>query len=214
LSFERAVKMGVDMIELDVHVCSSGELVVIHDDTVNRTTDGTGRISDMALGELRALDAGNGQRIPLLKEVLDRFQGRTALNIELKGKGTALPVWESLDEELKEGRWIAGDLLVSSFRPDELFEFSEVSEGIRTGYIFEDHPDMGLEFAGGAGAWSIHPKVDLVDGELISRARSKHLKILVWTVNDRTSFQDMVSLGIDGVFTDRPDVCIFHGQDK
>ena len=91
-SFLTAVKDGCDFVELDVHLTSDGHIVVIHDDTVDRTTDGRGRVSDMDIDSLRSLDAGMGERIPLLKEVLGALGGRCSLNIELKGTGTAGPV--------------------------------------------------------------------------------------------------------------------------
>ncbi|MDZ7825633.1 MAG: glycerophosphodiester phosphodiesterase family protein [Gammaproteobacteria bacterium] len=94
-AFELAVALGVDAIELDVHLCE-GELVVIHDDDLTRTTSGRGRVATSTLAGLRELDAGDGNRIPLLTEVLDRVADRCTLNIELKGAGTAGPVIDLL----------------------------------------------------------------------------------------------------------------------
>ena len=84
-SFRKALDLGADMVELDVHLCGTGELVVIHDETVDRTTDGSGSVRDMPFHELRGLDAGKGERIPTLREVLDLLEGRAGVNIELKG---------------------------------------------------------------------------------------------------------------------------------
>jgi len=200
------------MIELDIHICSSGEIVVIHDDSVDRTTDGKGRISDLDWNVLRDLDAGSGEKIPSLKEIMDHFRGRVGLNIELKGRSTALPLWRMLETELKERRWFERDLLVSSFRPDELFEFSGVSGSIRTGIIFEDHPKMGLKFAKEMRNWSVHPRVDHVDEEFMKEARSSGLNVLAWTVNDVKTFHRMQALDVDGMFTDRPDLTNFKGE--
>jgi glycerophosphoryl diester phosphodiesterase len=91
-SFLKAVELGCDMTELDVHVCGSGEVVVFHDEEVFRTTNGNGFVSQMTLEQLRALDAGEGEKIPTLEEVLTALKGRIQLNIELKGKGTPVPV--------------------------------------------------------------------------------------------------------------------------
>jgi glycerophosphoryl diester phosphodiesterase len=87
-SFHKAVELGADMVELDVHLCATGEPVVIHDDTVDRTTDRSGRVRDLSLDELKALDAGDGERVPTLVEVIDEMSGRAALNVELKGLGS------------------------------------------------------------------------------------------------------------------------------
>src|SRR6056297_2287931 len=86
-SFKKAIELNVDMVELDVYVCSSGELVVIHDDKVDKTTNGKGYVSEKSFDELRKLDAGMGEKIPTLQEVLDLIDKRAKVNIELKGKG-------------------------------------------------------------------------------------------------------------------------------
>ncbi len=93
-SFRKAVELECDMTELDVHVCASGEVVVIHDETLDRTTDGKGQVSDHKLSELKQLDAGNGEEIPTLAEVLMLLKDKVMLNIELKGLGTAKPVYD------------------------------------------------------------------------------------------------------------------------
>ena len=101
-SFEKAVLLGCDMTELDVHLCRSGEIVVIHDETVDRTTDGSGRVSDLTLNELKLLNAGQGEAIPTLYEVLSLLRDMISLNIELKGLGTAKPV----SDLVKELGWV------------------------------------------------------------------------------------------------------------
>lgn len=107
-SFRRAMELGADMVELDVHLCGSGELVVIHDETVDRTTDGTGEVAKMTLDEMRALDAGKGERIPTLQEVIDLATGRMDINIELKGLGTAGPALEHIEDAVDNGWEISG----------------------------------------------------------------------------------------------------------
>jgi len=92
-SFRKAIELGLDMTELDVHVCASGELVVIHDENVDRTTNSKGWVSKLSLTELKRLDAGAGETVPTLAEVLDLLKDRIMLNIELKGLGTAEPVY-------------------------------------------------------------------------------------------------------------------------
>jgi glycerophosphoryl diester phosphodiesterase len=192
------------MIEMDVHLCSSGELIVIHDETVDRTTNGTGEVMNFALSEIRELDAGMGEKLPTLDEVLSHFSGRIGFNIELKGAGTANALLKLLDDGSAKWGVEPGDMLISSFRPGELFDIRSVSSEMKLGYIFEAHPQMGMEFAHEIGAWSIHPRLDLVDKELIDRARELDLRVIVWTVNDELDMKWMVNLGIDGVITDRP----------
>jgi len=105
LSFSKALQLNVDMIELDVHVCKIGDVVVIHDETVEGTTNGTGRVADMTLDDLRKLNADKGQRIPTLQEVLDLVDRRAKVNIELKEEGSVRPVFELLEKYVTERGW-------------------------------------------------------------------------------------------------------------
>jgi glycerophosphoryl diester phosphodiesterase len=95
-------------------------------------------------------------------------------------------------------------ILISSFKPEELFDIRSRSKKLKLGYLFETHPQMGMEFARDIGAWSIHPRLDLVDENLIARARDLGLKVIVWTVNDELDMRWMMKLGVDGIITDRP----------
>jgi glycerophosphoryl diester phosphodiesterase len=203
-SFEEAFGSGADMVELDVHLCSSGELIVIHDETVDRTTNGTGDVSDLELIEIRELDAGPGEKLPTLEEVLARFSDRIGFNIELKGAGTAEGLWKLLNDGIGERTIGLDDMLISSFKPEELFDFRSRSREMKLGYIFEAHPHMGIEFAHEIGAWSIHPKHILVDEKMIEKARELGLKVIVWTVNDEVDMKWMIELGVDGIITDKP----------
>lgn len=108
LSFERAIAMGVDMIELDVYVCKTGQLVVMHDDTINRTTNGKGKVMELTWDTLKKYDAGKGEHIPLLSQVFDLVNKRIIINIELKGPHTAKPVAELINYYVtnKDGRLI------------------------------------------------------------------------------------------------------------
>ena len=120
-SFRKAIELGCDMTELDVHVCASGDVVVIHDETLDRTTNGKGNVSDHTLTELKQLDAGKGEQIPLLQEVLELLKDRIMLNIELKGLGTAEPVYKIV----KKTGWSNQDLTVTSFNRDMLTEYKK-----------------------------------------------------------------------------------------
>ena len=117
-SFNHAIQLGVDIVELDVHICQSGEIMVIHDIKVDRTTNGTGFVGDKTLDELKTLDAGKGEQIPTLQEVLDQINRRVKVNIELKGNSTAKPVLKLLEKYIKEAGWSYNDFLISSFNRD------------------------------------------------------------------------------------------------
>ena len=196
----------MDVVELDVQICASGELVVIHDADVERTTDGSGKVSDLTLVELKELDAGGGERIPTLSEVTDLVSGRARVNIELKGRDTADPVNSFLEKLVRSGNWERPDLLVSSFNPGELLRFSEISEGFPFGFIVEGSLSHSLDFACELGAWSLNPRYDAVDEALISDCRGSGLKLITWTVNDPEEVRKLIVLGVDGIVSDTPEI--------
>ncbi len=139
-SFKEAVSLGVDMVECDVYALKTGEVVVFHDDRLERTTNGKGALQDMAFDDLRKLDAGNGEKIPLLSEVLDTLNKKVAINIELKGRGTATLVAAIIDEYVTKKKWSKALFLVSSFNYTELMKFIELQPTIHIGALFRILP--------------------------------------------------------------------------
>ena len=204
-SFERAMELNADMVELDVHRCRSGELVVIHDNRVDRTTDGRGYVSEMDLADLRSLDAGKGERIPLLTEVLDLIGGRIAVNIELKGEGTARPVFELIEHYVKDENWSHDDFMVSSFNHYELLEFARLQPEIRIGALTEGIPLGYAEFAERLGAYSVNVGLEFVNRNFVDDIHRRGMKVFVYTVNEKEDIERMRSLGVDGVFSNYPD---------
>jgi glycerophosphoryl diester phosphodiesterase len=204
-SFQRAVQLGADMVELDVHLCASGELVVIHDDTVDRTTDGSGSVGGMTLGELRALDAGKGEKIPTLDEVFTALQGRAAVDVELKGLGTAEPVYELVDGLVRRRRWALSDVLVTSFDWGMLEELRSLSDRIRLGPLVYKEPFRALRFAPEIRAHSVNPFHEYVDAGYVREAHRLGLAVYPWTVNEAADIERVKGLGADGVISDYPD---------
>ena len=204
-SFNRALQLDVDMIELDVHVCRSGELVVIHDEKVDRTTNGKGYVADQTLDELRVLDAGKGERIPTLPEVLDLVDRKAQVNIELKGVGTAKPVSELLEKYVREFGSSYDDFLISSFKHDELQEFRRLSRESRIGVLTMGISAGVVEFAEKVAAYSINMYKEFVTKELVDDIHKRGMKVLVWTVNDVEDIEKMRRMGVDGIFSNYPD---------
>jgi glycerophosphoryl diester phosphodiesterase len=204
-SFQRAVQLGADMVELDVHLCASGELIVIHDDTVDRTTDGSGSVGGMTLGELRALDAGKGEKIPTLDEVFTALQGRAAVDVELKGLGTAEPVYELVDGLVRRRRWALSDVLVTSFDWGMLEELRSLSDRIRLGPLVYKEPFRALRFAPEIRAHSVNPFHEYVDAGYVREAHRLGLAVYPWTVNEAADIERVKGLGADGVISDYPD---------
>jgi glycerophosphoryl diester phosphodiesterase len=194
--------MGADGIEIDVYALE-GELVVIHDSTLNRTTNGSGLLRRHTLAQVRALDAGKGERIPLLREVLDAVDRRAFVNIELKGPRTAAPVLALVRHYIASRAWASGDFLISSFRRAELRALRGC--GLRIGILYARSPRLFRGRARALGAWSIHVPLTQVNPGLVSRVHADGRKILVYTVKDRASMDRMERLGVDGIFTDYPD---------
>ena len=151
LSIQKAIDLGVDQIEVDVHLTRDQHLVVIHDTTVDRTTDGQGAIADFTLAEVKQLDAGKGERIPTLQEVIDLVRGKVILQIELKGPDTAEPVVQTVGQNS-----IESEVLLTSFVHDRLRETRQLNPNLRLGALWADPPNDACEQAIDMGAEAIH----------------------------------------------------------
>lgn len=205
LSFKKALELKVDMVELDAYVCKTGELVVIHDDKVDRTTNGQGYVVEKTFAELRSLNAGQGEKIPLLTEVFDLINRKVKINIELKGPGTAKPVFELIEDYVKNKNWQYDDFLISSFNHYELKEFNELNPKVKIGALIKTIPIDFAEFAEKVNATSVNLRLDSINKEFIDDAHERGLKVFVWTVNDLDDIQKMKQLGVDGIFSNFPD---------
>ncbi len=203
-SFARAIELGADMIELDVQLCRTGELVVIHDDTVDRTTNGHGWVAELSLEELRQLDAGLGERIPTLAEVFDLVDRRVPINVELKSPGVAKPVSKLIATYRTKG-WDADRFMVSSFDHPELLRFHKLQPNIRIGALYETIPSDYFTTLDALGAWSINVSLKAVNRALVEAVHQRGLKIFVYTVNEASDIKNMSALGVDGIFTNFPD---------
>ena len=148
-SFAHAVGLGVDAVELDVHLSADGHLVVIHDERIDRTTNGNGKVADAPLAALRMLDAGAGERVPTLDEVLEAVPRHIAINIELKGPGTAAPVARAVAAYKRP-------LLVSAFDHSELARFHSLRPSIPCAPLLGRWRHAVLDTARTLGAWSIN----------------------------------------------------------
>jgi glycerophosphoryl diester phosphodiesterase len=202
-SFARALKDGVRMIELDVHVCASGELVVMHDDTIDRTTNGHGEVAHLTFEQLRAFDAGKGERIPLLSEVIDLVNRTAIINIELKGPGTAVPVALLIERYVRRG-WSYDDFVVSSFNHYAVLEFHTLSPKVKTGAILEGTPIGLAEFAQRARAQYAVLYHETITAELVADAHARGICVFAYTVNTVELAKKLQANGVDGIFTNYP----------
>jgi len=202
-SFHKALELGAHCVELDVYLVE-GRLVVIHDEHLERTTNGHGPVMGQTFEYLRSLDAGGGERIPTLEEVCDAVAGRAGVNIELKGPGTAAPVVEYA-RSLCAGRWRPDQILVSSFDREQLEVCRALDRDLKLGVLCGGSVGDDLEFAIERGAFALHPALRTVDQAVVDAAQRQGLRVFVYTVNHAADLRRMVHLGVDGVFTDYPD---------
>lgn len=204
-SFQEAISLGVDMIELDVYTIASGEVVVIHDPTVERTTNGVGSVADFTFDELRKLDAGHGQTVPLLTEVLDLVDGRMPVNIEIKGEQSAAAVAEIVDDYVQRKGWRHDLFLVSSFNLQELHEFARLSPSTPISPLFDHAEASQLQAEIHRAIVSIGIDALSVTLESVREAHRHGVKVYAYTVNTQLEADRMRELQVDGVFSDYPD---------
>jgi len=202
-SVAKALELGATWVEIDVHYVD-GHLMVIHDSRLERTTNGSGRLSGRSFSDLRALDAGEGEKIPTLEEVLDLTAGRAGINIELKGSGTAAPVVRLIQDRL-DRNWDPQKILVSCFRHRKIAEVKRLDSRIRTGALIAGPPLYCAAFAQKLGAYSVHQSIEHIRAELVADAHQRKLKVFVYTVDDLKELERMQTWGVDGVFTNYPD---------
>jgi len=206
LSIAKALALNVDWIEIDVYNIEN-HLVVFHDRDLSRTTNGTGDICDRSFAYLRSLDAGKGQKIPTLPEVLDLVNRRCGINIELKGINTAELVIKLIKEYIEQG-WQYEDFLVSSFNHYELQKLKDTCPQIVIGILIYGLPLNYLDIATELNAVAIIVESDFVTPKIVQNIQSKGFKIFVYTVNQPEQINAMKSLKIDGIFCNYPDLVL------
>ena len=204
-SFQKALELNADGVEFDVHVCKSGELIVIHDFTVDRTTNGTGAISDLTLSELKALRINDSIKIPTLDEVLLLFNKNHLINIQLKGANTAELVCDCIAKNVQENKFDYNNFIVSSFQREELEKVANYNSKIQIGVLTEDNIQQALNWADEFSATAIHPYFSLLTTENVALAHKKGYQIFTWTVNEFKDIQRVKELGVDGIITDFSD---------
>jgi len=212
-AFEKALELGADAIELDLHVSCDGELVVIHDDTLDRTTDGQGPVHARSLQELKQLDAGRwfgerfaGQRIPTLAEVLELFAGKVPLALEVKG-GSAFfrGIEERVVSVLREHQVIS-QVAIASFDHHALLRLKELEPSLRTAALLVGRPVSMPVVAKACRADAMAVECGLVTNTEVAVCRAAGLQLVVWVVNEPSRMRYFVDLGVDGIITDRPDL--------
>ena len=202
-SIQKAVDLNVDMIEIDVYYID-GELVIIHDDRLDRTTNSEGYVWDFSFAELRKLDAGNGERIPTLQEVVEIIPQHIQINVEIKGRTATRPIIEFIRQNTKTPKE-KNRFLVSSFIHHELKLAKKLDKDIRIGALCCAEPLKLAKFAEKLKAYSVNPSIEFVTKEFVQDAHKRDLKVYVYTVNHPEDITRIHEMGVDGVFSNYPD---------
>jgi glycerophosphoryl diester phosphodiesterase len=207
-AFDLAIEMGARHLELDVHFSSDGHLVVIHDDTVDRTTDGSGPVTSRSLAALTALDAGawfdprfKGERIPTLGAVLERYWG-AHLHVELKGHSAGL-AQRAVDMIRSSG--IATNVTITSFQKAKLEETRAYAPELPTGWLVGEVSDAVVAQARAMGLTQLCPRAGAVTPELVSRLHAEGLVVRAWGVATEDLMRQVVTAGADGMTVNFPD---------
>jgi glycerophosphoryl diester phosphodiesterase len=178
---------------------------LLHDETLDRTTNGSGSVYRHSLAALRELDAGDGEKIPLLTEVLDLIDARVGLNIEIKERGMTGPLLELTNAYLmRNPRW-RKRLMFSSFLPGVTIELGRVAPAdYLIGGLCDDHAEKSLALAVGIGAFSLNISLSQLSQSIVQNAHANGVKVLVYTVNACADINRCLDASVDGIFTDFP----------
>ncbi|WP_227395010.1 glycerophosphodiester phosphodiesterase [Jeotgalibacillus aurantiacus] len=211
-AFRQAVREKADGIEIDVQLSKDGEAVVIHDETVDRTTNGTGAVKDLTVMELKKLDAGSwyneacaGETIPLLEEVLKWIaKTKLTLNIELKTDVEPYPGIEQAVLDAVERHGLEERVILSSFNPDTLRRIRELDHAVSIAVLVWDNVDGVVKMARRLGADAIHARPDFMRTAEAARAAASGLPIRLYTVNEPEDLEGIALSDVDSLFTDAP----------
>lgn len=213
-AFEAALELGVDGIELDVRTCKSGEVIVFHDPTLNRLTDGRGFVKNKTLAELQRLrirnvDGGAEEKIPTLQEVLELVEDKAILNVEIKANGLPKVQIERKVVEILQNFDFESRTIISSFNPLVLRRVRKCAPNMFTGFLIESKFNLRkseIPLSKMAGARAMHIKENLATEEFIKKLQKLGYYCIVWGVNEAGSMQQLTRLGVEGIITDKPDV--------
>ncbi len=214
-SFKKAIKLGVDAIELDVRTCKTGELVVIHDAKVDRTTSGCGFVKDLTVDQIDSLYndntyIGDVKKVVTLEKALDVIDRKAKVMIEVKDRGMVKPLSKILSRYIKKKDWKVSDFCVISFNYKEVLDFAKLNPKISVGLSFSKIPKDKSKFYRKIEKFS---NVDCmvidyknIDSQFVSELHKKNMKVFVYTVNKKSDIIKIKKLFVDGIISDYPDI--------
>jgi glycerophosphoryl diester phosphodiesterase len=199
-SFARAIELGVNAVELDVRKTKDNELVVIHDDKVDRTTNGKGLVGELTLKEIKSFVTDKGEKIPTLEEALDFLDRKVKILIELKEVGVEDKVMKIVKDEGLED-----NVIIISFHEEALRRIREINDKVEMGLIYVKHKDP-IKAALDLKANYLLPMYKFVHSAFVKKAHQNGLKVIVWTINTPEEAHEYANKGVDGIASDRPDI--------
>jgi len=215
IAFQKAIDLKVDGIELDVHLSSDGEIIVIHDETIDRTTNGKGFVNKLSLPELKMFRIKNehdprllaelAQQIPTLTEVFDLVNQQCLVNIEIKGKEMIKPVVKLIESYVENKNWKHDQFLISSFDWIALVDIHLLNPEIPLGVLTEYDLDLAFAFAKFINAKSVHAHYHLLSEKMTMQMQEEGFQVFAWTVNEPEDIQKIKSFNVNGIISDFPD---------
>ncbi|MDQ1279323.1 MAG: glycerophosphoryl diester phosphodiesterase [Thermoproteota archaeon] len=202
-AMQRAIQLGVDQIEIDAHLTKDKKIAVIHDSSLDRTTNGHGFVGNYTLDELKQLDAGKGEKIPTLQEIIDVVRGKVTLQIELK----ELNVTDQVVKEVIENK-LSEDVVVSSFWHQAVRRVKEINSKVKTGVLFTCSPIDVVQLARNAKADAIHPNVNYVNAVMVDEAHREGLTVRAWNADDEKLMIKILQMNVDALGSNRPDLLL------
>ncbi len=213
-AIREAIAIGADMAEIDVTLTADERVVVIHDETLDRTTNGVGKVADHGFDEIRSLDAGSwfapqfaGEKVPTLDEILDTTNGRILLNVEIKSEAVDRGISDKVATVIKE-RGMADQVIVSSFSPTALEQIHAVAPGIRTAVLYNPELQRGedpADIVHSLGASVFNIRGSRLKAKMLRSCREHGIPVGVYTVDKPKKMKRWVKKEIDAIFTNHPD---------
>lgn len=204
-SIQKALDLGVDMIEIDVFNIASGETVVFHDETLDRLSNAEGKIEEWKYSDLQKVILDGNHTIPILQDVLELIDNKVKLNIELKGSGTTDRVNFITNQYIEQSGWAIDNFLISSFKWDELRAMRKKNKDIPIAVLTDGDPLEAIPIAKELNAEAINPHFRKLTRENNLALKEAGFKIYPWTVNEPQDIIRMKRFGVDGIITNYPE---------
>jgi glycerophosphoryl diester phosphodiesterase len=204
-AFQKALNLNSDGIELDVHLSADGHIIVMHDETIDKMTNGKGNINTYTLSELKSFLVADKHQIPTLNEVFDLVNKKCFINVELKNADTSKHVVSLIEEYINTKDWNYDHFIISSFDWNALKVVHKLNSNIPIGVLTEENLATALAFAELIKAKAIHPDFQLLNEAKVSKIQEKGFLVFPWTVNSEEDIQKVKSYHVNGIISDNPD---------